>query len=100
MNPGVSVGTRNAVIPTAEPSWPEVRAKIRSWVARCTPVLQRLAPLITQSSPSRYGGGLHAGGVALPWLGSVSPKAIERLPVEHRLDPVLLLGVGAEPAAS
>ena len=51
--PGVSVGTRNAVMPVPSPGSPLVRAKITSWVALCRPVFHVLLPLMTHSSPSR-----------------------------------------------
>ena len=51
--PGEFVGTMKQVTPSAFPGSPAVRAKIRSWVAAWRPELNRLAPLITQSSPSR-----------------------------------------------
>jgi len=67
-------------MPWACPGSPEVRAKIRSWVARCTPVFQRLRPLMIQPSPS--GSARVSSQVASdPWLGSVNPNAIERSPV-------------------
>ncbi len=50
-------------MPRAWPGSPEVRAKTRSWVARCTPVFQRLAPLITQLVAVALGAGLQPGGV-------------------------------------
>jgi len=42
-----------AVIPVGGPASPEVRAKTRSWLARCIPELKRFVPLMTQPSPSR-----------------------------------------------
>jgi hypothetical protein len=70
----------NAVMPRAWPGSPDVRAKIKSCVARCTPVLNRLEPLITHSSPSCL--ALVSSQVASePCCGSVRPKAIERSPV-------------------
>ncbi len=51
--PGASIGTRNAVIPSASPALPPLRAKTRSWEALCTPVFQVFSPLIRQPSPSR-----------------------------------------------
>ena len=90
MKPGVSVGTRNAVMPRAWPGSPEVRAKTRSWVARCTPVLNRLAPLMTQPSPSALGAGLQPGGVgAVVRLGQ--PERHRALAGDQRLGPLLLL---------
>ena len=83
-------------MPRAWPGSPEVRAKTRSWVARCTPVLNRLAPLMTQSSPSRIGAGLEPGGVgAVVRLGQ--PERHRPLAGDQRLGPLLLLCVGAEP---
>ena len=67
-------------MPVAWPASPDVRAKTRSWVARCTPVFQRLLPLITQSSPSRT-ARVSSQVASVPWSGSVRPKAIERSPV-------------------
>ena len=63
------------MIPRGEPASPDVRANTRSWVARCIPVLNRLAPLMTQSPPS--GAAVVSSQVAsLPCPGSVSPKPI------------------------
>ena len=67
-------------MPSAWPGSPEVRAKIRSWVARCTPVFHRLEPLITQSDPSRR-AVVSSQVASLPWSGSVRPNAIDRVPV-------------------
>ena len=67
-------------MPRAWPGSPEVRAKTRSWVARCTPVFHRFEPLITQSSPSRP-ARVSSQVASLPCAGSVRPKAIDRLPV-------------------
>ena len=63
-------------MPSACPGSPEVRAKTRSWVARCTPVFKRLAPLITQPSPSRS-ARVSSQVASEPWSGSVSPNAID-----------------------
>ena len=67
-------------MPWACPGSPEVRAKIKSCVARCTPVLNRLEPLITQSSPSDM-ACVSSQVASEPCSGSVSPNAIERSPV-------------------
>ena len=45
----------------ALPGLPEVRAKMKSWVAVAP--FQYFSPLITHSSPSCNGGGLHPCGV-------------------------------------
>ncbi|CAM5737346.1 hypothetical protein MAUB1S_01826 [Mycolicibacterium aubagnense] len=67
-------------MPTACPDSPDVRAKMRSWVARCTPVFQRLRPLMIQPSPSRT-AVVSSQVASLPWSGSVSPNAMDRWPV-------------------
>ena len=51
LKPGVLTGVRKAEMPRASPALPEVRAKTRSTVAVCMPVLNRFMPLITQSPP-------------------------------------------------
>ena len=53
LKPGESVGTRKAVMPIGSPGSPDVRAKMMSWVAWCSPEFNRFMPLITHSSPSR-----------------------------------------------
>ena len=66
-------------MPTGEPGSPDVRAKMMSWVAWCSPELKRLCPLSTHSSPS--GTAVVSRNVASePWFGSVSPKASRRVP--------------------
>ena len=67
-------------MPRACPASPDVRAKTRSWVARCTPVFQRFVPLITQPSPSAT-AVVSSHVASEPWPGSDSPNAIERSPV-------------------
>ena len=79
LKPGASVGTRKAVIPSGLPGSPEVRANTMSWVAWCRPELNRLAPLITHSSPSRT-AVVSRYVASLPWFGSVRPKARRRVP--------------------
>ena len=72
-NPGVATGTKNAVMPRALPSVPDVRANTTSWVAECIPEFQRFVPLITQSPPSRTAVvSIHVA--SLPWSGSERPK--------------------------
>jgi len=48
VKPGESTGVRNAVIPSASPGRPLVRAMMRSCEAACTPVFHVFSPLITQ----------------------------------------------------
>ena len=83
-------------MPRAWPGSPEVRAKIRSWVARCTPVFHRLAPLMTQPSPSDSRARLQPGRVrAVLRLGE--SECHRPLAGDQRLAPLALLCVGAEP---
>ena len=68
-----------ALIPNGEPGSPDVLAKMMSWVAWCSPELNRFLPLITHSSPSAT--AVVSRKVASdPWFGSVSPKARRRVP--------------------
>ena len=78
-NPGMSVGTRKALMPTGEPWSPDVRAKMMSWVAWCRPELNRLWPLRTHSSPSCT-AVVSRNVASEPWFGSVSPNARRRVP--------------------
>ena len=95
LKPGVVTGTRKAEMPRASPALPEVRAKTRSTVAVCMPVLNRFMPLIIQSPPCFDGRGLHEGGVrAVIGLGQAEGDA---LPAgEHALEIAVLLLLGAE----
>ena len=83
LKPGVLVGTMIAVMPLPSPGLPEVRANTMSWVARCRPLLKRLAPLITHSSPSRT-AVVSSQVASEPWLGSVRPNAMRTSPVNIR----------------
>ena len=74
LNPSAATGVRNAVIPSASPGLPLVRAKMRSWDAAWMPVFQVFSPLITQSSPSRT-AVVSMKVASLPWAGSVIPNA-------------------------
>ena len=77
LKPGVFTGTRNAEMPRASPGLPEVRAKTRSTVAVCMPVLNRFMPLITQSRALLDRRGLHEGGVrAVQRLGQAEADAL------------------------
>ena len=92
--PAVSIGTMKHEMPADSPSSPLVRAKTKSWVATCTPVFHIFSPLMTHSSPSRTGGGLHPRRVgAVVRLGEAEPDA--GLAGEHLRDPLGLLGLGA-----
>ena len=83
-------------MPRAWPGSPDVRAKTRSWVARCTPVLNRLAPLMTQPSPSAT-ARVSSQVASEPWFGLGQPERHRPLAGDQRLGPLLLLRVGAEP---
>ena len=61
-------------MPFASPSLPEVRANTRSYWATCIPVLKRLAPFSTQSSPLRS-ARVSSHVASLPCPGSVRPNA-------------------------
>ena len=67
-------------MPRASPALPEVRAKTRSTVAVCMPVLNRFMPLIIQSPPCLV-AVVSMKVASEPWLGSVRPKAMRSLPV-------------------
>jgi hypothetical protein len=70
-------------MPSAFPGWPEVRANTMSTSAMSTRLLNRFAPLMIQSSPSRR-AVVSSQVASLPWLGSVSPKAISASPLISR----------------
>ena len=78
--PSESTGTRNAVIPSPSPGWPDVRAKIRSATAVWMPVFQVFWPLMIQSLPSGCAVvSIHVASE--PCSGSVIPNAKWRVPV-------------------
>ena len=72
--PGVPAGTRNALIPAALPTCPDVRANTTFAAATSMTLFQRLAPLMTQP-PSTCSAVVSSQVASLPWLGSVRPKA-------------------------
>ena len=74
VKPGESTGVRNAVIPSASPGRPLVRAKMRSCEAACTPVFHVFSPLISQPSPSRP-AVVSMYVASEPCAGSVIPNA-------------------------
>ena len=77
--PSLSVGVRNAVIPSPSPALPLVRAKIRSYWALWMPVFQVFSPLMIHSSPSRT-AVVSMCVASEPCWGSVIPKAKPRRP--------------------
>ena len=82
----------NAVSPRAAPGSPDVRAKTTSCVAWCIPELKRLAPLMTQSSPSRTAVvSSHVASTAVVGLGQPErdPRLARMIGSAHR---ALLVG--------
>ena len=72
---------------------PEVRAKMKSWVAWWSPVFQYFSPLITHSSPSRTAVvSIHVASE--PCSGSVSRNRCVP-PGKHLRNPLLLLRLRA-----
>ncbi len=82
-------------MPRASPTLPEVRAKTRSTVAVCMPVLNRFMPLITQSEPCLT-AVVSMKVASEPCSGSVRPKPMRSVPREHALDVAVLLLLRAE----
>ena len=80
LKPGASVGTRKAVMPTGEPGSPEVRAKMMSWVAWCSPELNRFVPVDAPTRRRRRTAVVSRNVASEPWFGSVRPKARRRVP--------------------
>src|SRR2546423_1643663 len=66
----------NAVMPSASPGEPELRAKMRSWLARCMPELKRLTPSITHPSPSRRAGASAVLGARHATCGEVGARVL------------------------
>ena len=80
VKPGESTGVRNAVIPSASPGRPLVRAKMRSCEAACTPVFHVFSPLMNQFPPASPSPLTRRAVVSLnvasePCPGSVIPNA-------------------------
>jgi hypothetical protein len=57
--PGVALGAMKAVMPRGEPDLPDVRAKMRKWVAEWVPVCHFLFPLMLK--PGEPSASLHLG---------------------------------------
>ena len=82
-------------MPRASPGLPEVRAKTRSTVAVCMPVLNRFMPLITQSPPCLTAVvSMKVASEPCIGLGQAEADALRAL--EHALDVAVLLLLGAE----
>ena len=78
VKPGEPTGVRNAVMPSASPGLPLVRAKIRSCEAAWMPVFQVFSPLMHPAAARRHPhrGGLHERRVrAVRGLGDAEREA-------------------------
>ena len=78
-SPGVSAGTRKAVMPLAAPGSPLVRAKTQQWLAVCMPVVHIFAPSMRQPAwPLRVSrtAVVSMWVASEPCSGSVRPKVM------------------------